>query len=166
MSSGGQTKTELLAALRAHIQIFVDSAEAIPPDALLRVVTEWSPRDVIAHLIGWNVYTLQGCRDLEQGIAPAYLSDEADDFKNVNAASVQRYVSSDKDELLSQLRVSAQELLDYLEQLPAGSWNHNYSVYGPSGRPSLISQHIEALAADYLGHAQEITAWTRHSPSA
>jgi hypothetical protein len=120
----------------------------------------------VAHLIGWNVYTLLGCRELELGKAPSYLSDEADDFKNVNAASVRRYTSLDKDELLSQLRASAQELLDYLDQLPVGSWNQNYGVYDSSGRPSLISQHIAALAADYLGHAQEITAWTRHSPSA
>jgi hypothetical protein len=121
---------------------------------------------VVAHLIGWNVYTLLGCRDLELGKAPSYLRDEADDFKNVNAASVQRYASSDKDELLSQLRATAQELLDYLDQLPDGSWNQDFGVYGSSGQPSLISQHIEALAADYLGHAQEITAWARRSPGA
>ena len=65
-----QEKEEQLAKLRANIEFFVASASAIPADAFLRVVTEWSPRDVVAHLIGWNVYTLDGCRDIQQGKAP------------------------------------------------------------------------------------------------
>jgi hypothetical protein len=150
--------------LRANISTFMTCATAIPDEAFLRVVTEWSPRDVTAHLIGWNVYTLEGCRDLQQGKAPPFLADEVDDFKNVNAASVQRYASLDKDELLGQLQATAEELLVYLDQLEPSSWTQDYSVPGASGRPNLIIGDVAALAAEYLGHAQEITDWTRQSP--
>ena len=88
------------------------------------------------------------------------MSDEAADFRNVNAASTQRYASQDKGELLGQLTATAGELLRYLDELEPDIWNRNYGVDGLSGRPTLISQHVAALAADYLGHAQEITSWT------
>jgi hypothetical protein len=158
-----KAKAEQLAALRSNIAIFVASAGAIPSDAFLHVVTEWSPRDVVAHLIGWNVYTLDGCRDLQQGVAPSYMSDEEEDFKNVNAASTRRYASQEKSELLGQLNATAGELLRYLDDLEPAAWDRDYGVSGLSGRPTLISQHVEALAADYLGHAQEISSWTGDS---
>jgi Mycothiol maleylpyruvate isomerase N-terminal domain len=159
-----QAKREQIAALRTNIATFSACAAAIPDDAFLRVVTEWSPRDVTAHLIGWNVYTLEGCRDLRQGKAPPFLADEANDFKNVNAASVRRYASPDKGELLGQLQATAEELLSYLDQLEPSAWTQNFGVPGESGRPNLIINDVAALAADYLGHAQEITAWTRQGP--
>jgi hypothetical protein len=158
--SDSESKAEQLAALRSDIAIFVASTGAIPSDAFLRVVTEWSPRDVVAHLIGWNVYTLDGCRDIQEGRNPFYLTDEAEDFKNVNAASTKRYASQEKSELLDQLTATADELLRYLDELEPAAWNRDYGVAGLSGRPSLISQHVAALAADYLGHAQEISSWT------
>ena len=158
--SESQAKAEQLGALRSNVEFFRASASTIPSDMFLRVVTEWSPRDVVAHLIGWNVYTLVGCRDIQQGRAPFYMSDEAADFRNVNAASTQRYASQDKGELLGQLTATADELLGYLDELESDAWNRNYGVVGLSGRPTLISQHVAALAADYLGHAQEITSWT------
>lgn len=159
-----QAKQEQIEALRANISTFIACATAISEEAFLRVVTEWSPRDVVAHLIGWNVYTLEGCRDLQQGKAPPFLADEADDFKNVNAASVQRYSSSDKGELVGQLQTTADELLIYLDQLEPAAWTRDYGVPGESGRPNLIMNDVAALAADYLGHAQEITTWTGLDP--
>jgi hypothetical protein len=158
--SDSQAKAEQLAALQSNSEFFVACATAIPSDVFLHVVTEWSPRDVVAHLIGWNVYTLEGCREIQQGRAPLYMSDETEDFANVNAASTQKYASADKGELLSQLKATAAELLQYLDELEPAAWNRDYGVAGLSGRPVLISQHVAALAADYLGHAQEITSWT------
>jgi hypothetical protein len=162
--SDSQAKAEQLAALRSNIGIFVACVDAIPGDAFARMVTQWSPRDVVAHLIGWNVYTLDGCRDVQQGRVPFYLSDETEDFKNVNATSTEKYASRDKIVLLSQLSATADELLRFLDELEPAAWNRDYGVAGLSGRPSLISQHVEALAVDYLGHAQEITSWTRRDP--
>jgi hypothetical protein len=159
-----QAKQEQIEALRANISVFIAHATAIPDEAFLRTVTEWSPRDVVAHLIGWNVYTLEGCRDLQQGKAPPFLADEANDFKNVNAASVLRYASPDKRELFAQLQKTADELLVYLGQLEPSAWTQDFGVPGESGRPNLIINDVAALAADYLGHAQEITAWTGQDP--
>lgn len=145
--------------LQTSIEAFAKCIAALPTDNFLRPVTAWSPRDVAAHLIGWNVQTLEGCRDLLHGKVPTYLSDAADDFQHVNAASVQRYDSTDRDVLLDQLRVTADALLRYLEALAPEDWDRDCGVYEADGQPASIRNDIEALTADYLGHAQEVGAW-------
>ena len=147
--------------LRASIETFTECLAALPADVFLRPVTAWSPRDVVAHLIGWNVYTLEGCRDLQQGKAPAYLSDAANDFAHVNAASVQRYAATDRDLLLDQLRSTADALLRYLQDLAPEDWNRDFGVREADGQPARIHNDIEALTADYLGHAREVAAWAQ-----
>lgn len=158
------TPAQTIARLRASIVAFVACIEPLAPNALLHPVTGWSPRDVAAHLIGWNVLTLEGCRALQQGEPPAYLDGEEDDFQHVNAASVARYTIQDKHELLGQLRETADTLLAYLEQMDPGDWEREWGVNGPSGRPATIRQQVAPLAADYLGHAQEVAAWTVTQP--
>lgn len=147
--------------LRSSIDAFARRVSALALDAFLRPHTEWSPRDVTAHLIGWNTYTLAGCRDIVRGVAPFYLADAAHDFRTVNAASVRRYSSTDKDTLLAKLRVTADALLDYLMTLAADDWERDTGLREPDGQPLLVRNDVIALAADYDGHAQEITSWTQ-----
>jgi hypothetical protein len=108
-----------LQLLRQGMQALTESIEPLCTELLLRPVTEWSPRDVMAHLIGWNVYTLDGCRDVQRGIAPFYLADAQHDFRHVNAASVQRYSATDTGALLDELHATADVLLSYLSMLSA-----------------------------------------------
>jgi hypothetical protein len=142
------------------VSSFVSCAEAVPDNVFVQRFTEWAPRDVVAHLIGWNVYTLDGCCDIQQDNAPSYLSDEASDFEHVNAASVRRYTAEKKDELLGELRATAETLLTYLDSLDASEWENDFGVRGNSGKPALIGQQVDALTADYIGHAGEIQTWT------
>jgi hypothetical protein len=145
--------------LRESVEAFALVLSALAPDAFLRPVTQWSPRDVTAHLIGWNTYTLAGCRDILRGVAPFYLADAAHDFRNVNAAAVQRYSSTDKDALLSQLRTSADALLGYLSTRSADDWGRDTGLREPDGRPLLARNDVVALIEEYIGHTQEVAAW-------
>jgi hypothetical protein len=103
---------------------------------------------------------LTGCRDIQQGRAPCYLSDEEDDFQHVNDASVRRYASEKRDELLAELQATATTLITYLDALELSDRERDYGVRGNSGRPALIRQQVDALTADYIGHAGEIQTWT------
>jgi hypothetical protein len=150
-----------LQLLRQGIQALTESIKPLSTEAFLRPVTEWSPRDVMAHLIGWNMYTLDGCRDVLCGIVPFYLADAQHDFRHVNAASVQRYSATVKGALLDELHATADALLSYLSALPAATWDRDYGVREPDGQPLLIRKEVAALAADYSGHAHEVVAWTR-----
>jgi hypothetical protein len=150
-----------LQLLRQGMQALTESIEPLSTELFLRPATTRSPRDVMAHLIGWNVYTLDGCRDVQRGVAPFYLADAQHDFRHVNAASVQRYSATDKCALLDELHATADALLSYLSALPAATWNHDYGVRDSDGQPLLIRNEVAALAADYSGHAHEVATWTQ-----
>jgi uncharacterized protein (TIGR03083 family) len=147
--------------LRSSVDAFTACVLAVPDERFLRTFSDWSPRDVLAHLIGWNEYTVTGCQQIRQGEAPFYLSDEPNDFSHVNAASVQRYAAQDKQDLLGELRRSADALLDALRALDPADWERDFGARDERGRPEIIRNHVEALIADYSGHQREIERWAQ-----
>ena len=152
---------DLIVHLRASIAAFIARVQPLAPEVWLRRVTEWAPRDVAAHLVGWTVLPLEGCRAIQRGAAPGYLAGEADDFQGTNAASVARYDATDQAALLGQLRATSDALLAYLEQLAPADWDRDVGARGLSGRPATIRVEVVPLIEDYRGHADEIAAWTR-----
>ena len=85
------------------IQEFVKCVDSLPESLFLNKMDGWAPRDVTAHLIGWDLYTVRGCQQLKRGELPFYLIDPGDDFCKVNAVLVREYDSKDKEILISQL---------------------------------------------------------------
>jgi hypothetical protein len=71
------------------------------------------------------------------------------------------YRATDKGALLDELHATADALLSYLSALPTADWDRDYGVREPDGQPLLIRHEVPALAADYIGHAREVAAWTR-----
>ena len=58
-----------LNALQEAFARFRDCVAALPGERFLERMNGWSPRDVTAHLIGWNRYTVEGCRETRQARA-------------------------------------------------------------------------------------------------
>ena len=150
---------ELVAAADA----FVQTVTALPADIFLRRYTDWSPRDVTAHLIGWNEHTLTACHGIPAGRLPFYFADMEDDFSHVNAASVARFAFTDRDELLAQLHATLLPLLDYLRALPPEEWDDGHGVANRLGQPVTVRSQIVPLTADYAGHRLEIESWAARS---
>jgi hypothetical protein len=162
MRMGGHMMSEdAVTRLRESADAFKNCVVAVPDEVFLRTFSEWSPRDVLAHLIGWNDYTITGCRQIRSGEAPFYLSDEPNDFSTVNAASVQKYAAQDKQQLLDELQRSLQALLGFLRALDPADWERDHGTRDEQGHPEIIRNHVEALIADYAGHRQEIERWTQ-----
>ncbi len=145
--------------LRASVATFTAYIRALPDEVFLRRFGEWAPRDVVAHLIGWNHSTLQAIDQIQRGEMPPYISDIPNDFANVNAASVRGYPSTDKAELLAELERSAEELLAALARLAPDAWMRDFGARNPIGQPILIQSQVDALSEDYLGHGAEIARW-------
>ncbi len=102
------TREQDLQALQSAFETFTACMSRLPVPVFLRPVTEWAPRDVVAHLIGWNHSTITGCEQIRQGMVPFYLADAGDDFRHVNANSIQTYTSREKPPLLEELTASFQ----------------------------------------------------------
>ena len=108
-----QNKDPLL-LLRDNYQAFRDRIISLSVHDFLAPMYGWSPRDVVAHLIGWNRHMIQACSSILVNEEPAYYADAPNNFSNINAAFVREYPSMSKLELLSQLETSLEELVDFL----------------------------------------------------
>lgn len=149
---------EPLRALSESVATFAKSIASLPEHLFLTKIANWTPRDVVAHLIGWNRHTREGCEQIRAGREPFYLSDADNDFRLVNAASVERYAERDRQALIRDLEGSFQELEQFLSRLDTGSWDADTGVRY-RGRPVTIRNTIRALGRDYDCHRQRIEQW-------
>lgn len=142
--------------LAASAVEFAACVAALPEALFLAPIDAWAPRDVLAHLIGWNRYTVEGSQLLLRGEMPPFYVDAGDDFAAVNAVSVQRFASRDRHKLLAELEASLQELEQYLLALSANEWEAGVQ-HGP--HRITIRNSVQALADDYAHHQAHIERW-------
>lgn len=120
----------------------------------------WSPRDILAHLIGWNRYIIEGSKQIMRRELPFYDVDPGEDYSKVNAVLVSEYSSRDKQELLDELMASAEELKKFLQTLNAGQWERDYGVRH-QGATLTIQNTVADLIEDYVHHARQIEDWAK-----
>ena len=118
----------------------------------------WAPRDITAHLIGWNIIIIKGCQQLINGELPFYFSDPGDDFYKINALLVQEHNTKDKKELLSQLDDSLETLRHFLTAINTIDWETDFGITY-KGYTITIKNSVEALIDDYINHRQQIEKW-------
>ena len=147
-----------LNALQEAVARFRDCVAALPGGRFLDRMNGWSPRDVTAHLIGWNRHTIEGCREILRGVCPSYLADESNDFSTVNRESVERYASSDRNELLAELDASLDELEAFLLTLSDPQWAKDFGVRYKE-HVITVEDNVEGLRMDYDRHREGIERW-------
>lgn len=64
---------------------FIETMRSLSAENFLASLGDWTPRDITAHLIGWNRITLAGCSELREGVEPFYFYDGTNDYRKVNA---------------------------------------------------------------------------------
>ncbi|MGA2113098.1 MAG: maleylpyruvate isomerase N-terminal domain-containing protein [Anaerolineales bacterium] len=138
---------------------FCDCLRSLPDPFFLQPMPGWSPRDVAAHLVGWNYRMIHACQAILRGQAPVYYADAASDYASLNAASVAQFASRSKSEMLEQLAASRQGFRDYLGTLDPGEWNADHRVVHHRGGPATVGRIVEALTRDYRQHTREIDEW-------
>ena len=158
MSWGGIMSEERRAALARSIAAFVAAVEAQPEALFLHSVDGRTPRDIVAHLIGWNWHAIETSGALWRGAAPEWTIAPGPDFRNVNGESLRRYAATDKAALLGQLRASAADYDQMLCDLPAAEWDDNHGVTW-QGYAVTNGWLADALIHDYDQHRAEIADW-------
>ena len=144
--------------LTRRIEDFAGYIDSLPKNLFLKKIDDWSPRDILAHLIGWNRYTTEGGQQIARGETPSYFIDPGDDFCKVNAVLVREYHSTNKQELLSELKVSTRELKQFLLSLDPVEWESDHGVSFEGGRVT-IKNTVDALIGDYVQHKEQIMRW-------
>lgn len=131
---------------------------ALPDSLLGERVERWTPKDVVAHLVGWNHHAKEGIRELLEGRPPFYLPQAKEDFRELNAQSVARWGGLDRKSLLGELRGSLQALVEFLRGLPGGAWDRDFGVRARD-EPLTVLGTVSQLAQDYLSHTERLRFW-------
>jgi hypothetical protein len=152
------TVQEQIDNLERCVQEFRKCIESLPESLFLKKMDSWAPRDVAAHLIGWNLATIKGCRQIMKGETPFYLIDPGDDFCKFNAVLAREYGSRDKKELIAQLDASTEKLREFLMALGPIDYEADFGVKY-QGKPVTIRKTIDALMADFTAHRKQIDQW-------
>lgn len=140
--------------LREAVREIRASAEALSTSAFLGPLGNWTPRDVVAHLIGWKRYAMRGAQQLLEGELPFYYVDPGEDFCNVNARLVAEYPSQDRTELLAEHAQAAAELEEYLRSLSQDQWQGETGVRH-KGEELTIRQTVDWDIEDHHHHSEQ-----------
>ncbi len=152
---------EQATSLGLSVNEFISCIKSLPDGLFLRRMDDWAPRDVTAHLIGWNRYTIEGCQQLMKGETPYFFIDPGDDFCKVNAVLVRQYDSKDSSGLINQVKTSAEELERFILALGPTEWQTDYRVTYEGG-PISVKNMVDALGYDYDTHRQQIEEWAEN----
>jgi hypothetical protein len=150
------TKTDQLEQLEKAFENFVQVVHSLSPTGFLASLGDWTPRDILAHLVGWNRNTLVGCQQIQSGLQPFYHVDGPNDYRTLNAEIITRFNSIDRPALLRELVKGKDLLVSYLEGVDEHDWNKDFGAQHYRGGPATISRAIESLTNDYVNHAAEI----------
>lgn len=135
---------------------FVHQVKMLTPAQFLRREGGWAPRDVVAHLIGWNQHIRSGCDEIRAGRAPSYHRDAPNDYRSINAGFTAAYGSQDANILLVQLAEASRELREYFEQVSDADWTRDFGAQHYRGGPATIDRCAESITREYGEHGREI----------
>lgn len=118
----------------------------------------WSPRDILAHLIGWNHHVIEGSRQIQLGELPFYDVDPGENYSKVNEALVQKISATDRQVLIKELHSSANDLKEYLRSLEPEAWAKDFGVRH-GGSTVTIRDTVDELIEDYVHHRKQVEDW-------
>lgn len=145
-----------LADLKAAYTAFIKTIEGLAPGNFLKSLGDWTPRDITAHLIGWNRVTLVGCGQLREGAEPFYFYDGTNDYRKINARFFKQFPSTDREELLNEIALTMKALVAYLKTIPESEWEKDTGIVHYRGDPATMARCVDSLIRDYRKHRQEI----------
>jgi len=131
------------------------AVEALPDDAFLGALGNWTPRDIVAHLIGWNRIYVRGARQLLEGDLPFYDIDPGKDYCHVNARLVAEYPAENRTELLADHEKAAHELAEFLRSISEEQWSGGTGVL-LEGEELTIRQNVDWLIEDHHHHSEQV----------
>ncbi len=159
MATLSEQQHERRAALATAIAQFSAAVEAQPDVLFLHAHAGRTPRDIVAHLIGWNYAAVAARTAIGRGELPASLVAPGPDFSATNARAMATYASRDKATLLAQLRDSAAAWDAMLRELPAAAWDETNGLQ--LGTWSVSNGNlVAALTEDYEHHREELRQWS------
>ena len=122
------------------------------------VCDDWSPRDILAHIIAWERYVYDVVRYLRarQSVPP---SPETSDENAYNARAVAVWRTKPLQELLDTLAIAHRQLT-----VAVAGCSQAQLDFGPSSGGENIASHVMSIAQHDAEHTAQIRAWHKSRP--
>jgi hypothetical protein len=150
-----------LATIRQHILAAISMLSETEADQVF--LGAWSVRDLVAHLVGWDVTNLQAVQEIRKGELPAFYRYRDPDWQAYNARLVRNYKRDTLEELLAAVQTSQLQLLDVLQSIPPEDFVRDFRVRFRGYRVT-IRRLLEAETKDEETHYQQIVDFFRLAP--
>ena len=151
--------------LERCVEVFAASAAGLDERLFLSSINGWTPRDIVAHLIGWNRHIVRGAKQILCGELPFYDVDPGPDYSKVNAALVRQYGDTNRSVLLERLAESAGGLMNFLRGMDPEEWDRDFgvrhrgeklTVESTAGDLVTVKSTVDDLIADYDHHRAQL----------
>lgn len=152
---------DITLSLKQAYQDLTNLILSLSDEQFLSSMNGWSPRDVAAHLIGWNRLMVEASLSIIAGKPPTYYDDARNDYSNINSGFTTKYPSQSKQELLAELQSSIEKFEVFINTLPAEELAADHGVVHYSGSPATVTRVVNTLAGDYRYHTQQIMEWLK-----
>jgi len=101
----------------------LDATNSLPPAAQDEVfLGEWSVKDLLAHLVGWDYTNLTAVQEILAGQKPGFWEHHDRDWKSYNAQLVAEHRRDDLAELVAAVEQSHRKLIGFLQTVPADEY--------------------------------------------
>jgi len=151
-----EKKTQLVADFIAARRTLLDAVAALPPTAQDEVfLGVWSVKDLLAHLVGWDVSNLAAAQAVLAGELPAFYAHRDRDWQTYNARLVAEYRRDDFGALVASVADSHRQLVEFLETVPAQALFQDRGVRF-RGYKVTVARLIEADVKDGKVHHAQI----------
>ncbi len=157
MGTKAQAKKDaIIAELVTTRGKILDAASSLPAEKQDEVfLGVWSVKDLLAHLVGWDFTNLEAAKALLAGQLPEFYSYHDRDWKTYNARLVAEYKRDDFAELLSSVEHSLQQLVAFLETVPAEEFDKDRGVRYKHYKVT-IARLLQAETKDEKTHHKQI----------
>ena len=143
-------KDSVIGGLRAAREKILDAVCSLMPAQQDQVfLGEWSAKDLLAHLVGWDHTNRGAVGEILAGRKPGFWAHHDRDWKSYNARLVAEYRRDDFAELIESVESSHRALIEYLEAIPADEYLKR--------KP--IGTLLRAEASDEEEHHQQLEAF-------
>jgi hypothetical protein len=116
-------KDELISGLVESRRKIMDAAASLPLEAQDEVfLGQWSIKELLAHLVGWDHTNRQAVQEILDGQKASFWQHYDKDWRSYNARLVAAYMLEKMAELLASADTSHQELITFLQEVPAGEY--------------------------------------------
>jgi hypothetical protein len=157
---GETTKDRMIAELVTARQNILDAVAALSPHQQDQVfLGEWSVKELLAHLIGWDYTYIAALEELLAGEVPSFYSAHDADWASYNRNIVDQYKKDNWVELLGTVEESHRKLSSFLQTIPDEEFDRDRGVRY-QGTLVTITRLLKAEARDELEHYDQIRRWS------